>query len=119
MQSKPAPPVDCPNKNIDIGTNVSSDKMSLFFLPRDWQDTFSARGSVFLACIVAFETLSLVAPLLPVKLPFFKVPTLDHWAHLGGYLSGAVWAEMWKARRARREKKRREELGWLGVFFGK
>ncbi|KAL2011781.1 hypothetical protein VTN00DRAFT_4499 [Thermoascus crustaceus] len=98
----------------------ANDKLTLFFLPREWQETFSARGSTFLGLIVAFETLSLVAPFLPFQLFLLsRVPSLDHWAHLGGYLSGAAWAAMFKAKKEHRDRKRNEELGLLGMFFEK
>ncbi|KAL1967541.1 hypothetical protein VTN77DRAFT_3056 [Rasamsonia byssochlamydoides] len=84
----------------------ANDKLTLFFLPREWQDTISARGYVFLAGIVLFEAFSLVSP--------FKVAALDHWAHLGGYLAGAVWALLWKSKRVKQKQKRREEMGWVG-----
>ncbi|KAL1856043.1 hypothetical protein Plec18170_003911 [Paecilomyces lecythidis] len=87
----------------------SNDKLTLWFLPREWQDTISARGSVFLTGIVLFEAISLFTP--------FRVAALDHWAHLGGYLTGAAWASYWKTKRDRERNKRREELGVLGRLF--
>lgn len=92
-----------------ILTPKLSDKLTLWFLPREWQDTISARGSVFLTGIVLFEAISLFTP--------FRVAALDHWAHLGGYLTGAAWASYWKTKRDRERKKRREELGVLGRLF--
>ncbi|KAL1986631.1 hypothetical protein VTN96DRAFT_6009 [Rasamsonia emersonii] len=83
----------------------ANDKLTLWFLPREWQDTFSARGYVFLTGIVLFEAFSLVSP--------FKVAALDHWAHLGGYFSGAIWALWWKSKKEKEARKRQEEMSWL------
>lgn len=78
----------------------SNDKLTIFFLPREWQETFSAPGWLVLAGFVAFETMSMVAP--------FRAARFDHYAHLGGYLTGTAWALAWKAE----QKKRREEKSW-------
>ncbi|KAI9928537.1 hypothetical protein MW887_001751 [Aspergillus wentii] len=78
------------------------DRLTVFFLPREWQEIISVRGSVFLTGIVAFELFNLVSP--------FRVARVDHWAHLGGYLVGAIWATAYNEER---EKKRREEMTWF------
>lgn len=84
----------------------TSDKLTIFLLPPEWQEVISAPGWLVLAGFVAFETLSLVTP--------FRAAKFDHFAHLGGYLAGTVWAVTWKAER---DKKRREEMTWLEKFF--
>jgi len=38
----------------------------------------------------------------------FRAARFDHYAHLGGYLTGTAWALAWKAE----QKKRREEKSW-------
>ncbi|KKK16721.1 hypothetical protein ARAM_004180 [Aspergillus rambellii] len=85
----------------------SNEKLTIAFLPREWQDTISAPGWVFLAGLVTFEVLSMVFP--------FRMATLDHWAHLGGYLTGTLWAVNWKEKeRIEREKNKT----WLDKVFG-
>lgn len=87
----------------------NSDKLTIFFLPPEWQEVLSAPGWLVLTGFVAFETLNLVAP--------FRTVRLDHFAHLGGYLAGTVSAVAWKAQR---EKKREENMTWLDkLFFSK
>ena len=84
----------------------TSDKLTIFLLPPEWQEIISAPGWLVLTGFVAFETLSLVTP--------FRAAKFDHFAHLGGYLAGTVWALTWKAER---EKKRQEEMTWLDKLF--
>lgn len=83
----------------------NSDKLTFFFLPPEWRDTFSAPGWVALTGIVALEVLGLLSPF-----PALRVASLDYYAHLGGYLTGALWAVAWKAERA---KKQKENRPWL------
>ncbi|KAH1486665.1 hypothetical protein LV164_001241 [Aspergillus fumigatus] len=79
----------------------SQEKFTIFFLPREWQEVISAKGWVLLTGFVAFEIFNLVSP--------FRVMKLDHFAHLGGYLIGAVWALAWKGE----QKKRRQNRTWF------
>ncbi|PKX94453.1 rhomboid protease PCP1 [Aspergillus novofumigatus IBT 16806] len=79
----------------------SQERFTVFFLPREWQEVISAKGWVLLTGFVAFEIFSLVSP--------FRVMKLDHFAHLGGYLIGAVWALAWKGE----QKKRRQNKTWF------
>ncbi|OKL60441.1 hypothetical protein UA08_04323 [Talaromyces atroroseus] len=74
------------------------------FLPHEWREYVAANGSTVLGLIVAFELFNLVSP--------FKVAKLDHWAHLGGYFAGAVWAILYKEK-LDREKRKRNERGFL------
>ncbi|KAI1975099.1 hypothetical protein LOZ56_000890 [Ophidiomyces ophidiicola] len=75
----------------------SNDKLTIAFLPRNWQEMFSANGSTFLAVIVLVEIITLVSP--------FRIASMDHWAHLGGYATGAVVGWLWKEKRERDRKK--------------
>ncbi|KAH8693041.1 putative rhomboid family protein [Talaromyces proteolyticus] len=78
------------------------------FLPHEWREYVAVNGSTVLAGIVAFEILSLISP--------FKVAKLDHWAHLGGYFAGAVWATLYKSKLEKEKRRRREARGWLDRF---
>lgn len=80
----------------------TSDKLTIFFLPRELQEIISAPGWLVLAGFIAFETISLVTP--------FRAANFDHFAHLGGYFMGIVGAVAWKAER---QKKLREEAPFL------
>ncbi|WEW55673.1 rhomboid superfamily protein [Emydomyces testavorans] len=75
----------------------SNDKLTIAFLPRDWQEIFSANGSTFLAVIVIVEFLTLALP--------FRIAAMDHWSHLGGYATGALVGWLWKEKRERERKK--------------
>jgi rhomboid-like protein len=88
----------------------TSDKLVPVFLPQEWRESVSARGSVVLAAIVAFELFNLVSP--------FKVARLDHWAHLGGYCAGAAWAVWWKAGRERTRQRGRGARWFEPVVSG-
>jgi len=84
---------------------INSDRLTLFFLPREWQETFSAPGYMFLAGIVAFEVFCLTTR--------YKSLKLDYWAHLGGYFSGVTSAALLLSRshkpEARRGRRRRQQ----------
>ncbi|KMU73467.1 hypothetical protein CISG_03602 [Coccidioides immitis RMSCC 3703] len=75
----------------------SNDKLTIAFLPRDWQEMFSANGSTFLAVIVLVEIITLALP--------FRIAAMDHWSHLGGYATGALVGWLWKEKRERERKK--------------
>ncbi|RAL12008.1 rhomboid protease PCP1 [Aspergillus homomorphus CBS 101889] len=83
----------------------ANDNLTFYLLPEDWQKVVSARGWVILSCIVGAEVVRLAVS--------FRAPTLDHWAHIGGYLTGIVWAAVRNAK----EKKRREEMSWFERLF--
>ncbi|OJJ49552.1 hypothetical protein ASPZODRAFT_128040 [Penicilliopsis zonata CBS 506.65] len=85
----------------------TNDKLVLWFVPYEWQNTFAAPGWVFLAGIVAFEVASVLSPI--------KFRQFDYMAHLGGYFAGAVWAALYNARR---EKKRKQEMTWWDKVGG-
>ena len=80
----------------------TSEKLTIFFLPRELQEIISAPGWLVLAGFIAFETISLVTP--------FRAANFDHFAHLGGYFMGIVGASAWKTER---QKKLREEAPFL------
>jgi rhomboid-like protein len=85
---------------IDYSHN--RERFTIFLLPPEWQEVISAKGWVLLTGFVAFEIFNLVSP--------FRVVKLDHFAHLGGYLIGAVWALAWNDEQ---EKKRRKNRTWF------
>ncbi|EAW07915.1 rhomboid protease PCP1 [Aspergillus clavatus NRRL 1] len=80
----------------------SEEKFTIFFLPHEWHEVISVKGWILLAGLIAFETFNLVSR--------YRVARLDHWAHLGGYLVGGVWATAWKREH---DRKRRENRPWL------
>ncbi|EEP80907.1 predicted protein [Uncinocarpus reesii 1704] len=75
----------------------ANDKLAIAFIPRDWQEVFSANGSTFLAAIVLIEIITLMSPL--------RILAMDHWAHLGGYATGALVGWFWKEKREKEKKK--------------
>ncbi|PYH49888.1 rhomboid protease PCP1 [Aspergillus saccharolyticus JOP 1030-1] len=83
----------------------ANDNLTFYLIPKDWQAVASAQGWVILSAIVGFEAIRLAMT--------FRAPTLDHWAHIGGYLTGIVWAVVRNAK----EKKRREEMSWFQRLF--
>lgn len=76
------------------------------FLPESYRNTFSASGSTVLAGIVLFEVLNLLAPAR------WKMARLDHWAHLGGYVAGAVWAWSYLSNKKKKERERVKRNFW-------
>ncbi|KAL3469318.1 hypothetical protein BJX99DRAFT_241538 [Aspergillus californicus] len=72
----------------------TSHKWTIWFLPSEYQETFSAKAWMFVAGLVAFDLLGIAIN--------HRKPRLDYYAHLGGYLTGSVFAYNW------REKVRRE-----------
>jgi rhomboid-like protein len=81
-----------------------SDKFTLILLPPDLREILSASGSTFLAVVVIIEFIGLMRPLRIVG-------SLDHWAHLGGYASGALLGWHWKKRQQEQRMRKRQE-GW-------
>lgn len=84
---------------------LNSDNLTFYLLPEDWQGVVSARGWFILSTIVAAEVVRLAMT--------FRAPALDHWAHIGGYITGIIWASFKNAK----EKKRREEMSWFQRLF--
>ncbi|KAL4975472.1 hypothetical protein BDW66DRAFT_160442 [Aspergillus desertorum] len=78
------------------------DKWTIAFLPREWQEYISAPAWVLFAGLVTFDVVGAVMN--------HRAPKLDYLAHLGGYLTGAVFALKYRAN-ARRERERTR--GWL------
>ncbi|RAH50937.1 rhomboid protease PCP1 [Aspergillus brunneoviolaceus CBS 621.78] len=83
----------------------ANDNLTFYLLPEDWQGVVSARGWFILSTIVAAEVVRLAMT--------FRAPALDHWAHIGGYITGIIWASFKNAK----EKKRREEMSWFQRLF--
>lgn len=62
-----------------------SENLQFFFLPEEWKKMLSVPGWSIITTMVALEAITLVRRLRgPHK--------LDHWAHMGGYLTGISWA---------------------------
>ncbi|KAL4877204.1 hypothetical protein BJY04DRAFT_198756 [Aspergillus karnatakaensis] len=72
------------------------EKWAIFFLPKEWQETFSAPAWMFVTGLVTFDILGAVLNR--------RNPRMDYFAHMGGYATGALFAIGW------REKVRRERL---------
>ncbi|PWY81801.1 hypothetical protein BO70DRAFT_387359 [Aspergillus heteromorphus CBS 117.55] len=53
------------------------------FIPDPWKDVFVARGWIILACLFTVEA---------ANMALRRSTTINHWAHMGGYLTGTVWA---------------------------
>ncbi|KAF9887460.1 hypothetical protein FE257_010177 [Aspergillus nanangensis] len=82
----------------------SEDRLTLIFLPDELKEVFWAKGSTFLATIVAVEVLC-------VLVPRYAPGRIDYIAHLGGYLAGYLWSIAYK----KAEKERRQQKSWFGV----
>ncbi|PKY00919.1 rhomboid-domain-containing protein [Aspergillus campestris IBT 28561] len=80
-------------------------KLTIAFLPQEWQHTMSANGWVFLTGIVALEFLNLI--------PAFRFFRVDNYAHLGGYLTGTIFALAYKDQ----QRRKREEMPWFKRAF--
>ncbi|KAI3072670.1 hypothetical protein CBS147353_6065 [Aspergillus niger] len=66
----------------------ANENLQFFFLPEEWKKMLSVPGWTIITTMVALESISLVRRLRgPHK--------LDHWAHMGGYLTGISWALCW------------------------
>lgn len=85
---------------------MNSDKFTCWLLPEEWEETVSARGWAVLAAFVGFEIFNILSP--------WRLASLDHWAHLGGYIAGAVSGLLLKAEA---EKDRRKRRSWLEKFL--
>ncbi|OJI97673.1 hypothetical protein ASPVEDRAFT_37096 [Aspergillus versicolor CBS 583.65] len=80
----------------------SDEKWTIAFLPRDWQQQLSAPAWMFLAGLVTFDIAGAVMNR--------RMPKLDYYAHLGGYLTGAIFALNW---RENMRKERERNRAWL------
>ncbi|BCS25625.1 rhomboid protease PCP1 [Aspergillus puulaauensis] len=80
----------------------SDEKWTIAFLPRDWQQRLSAPAWMFLAGLVTFD----IAGAIMNR----RMPKLDYYAHLGGYLTGAIFALNW---REKMRKDRERNRAWL------
>ncbi|KAL4999542.1 hypothetical protein BDV10DRAFT_53180 [Aspergillus recurvatus] len=78
------------------------DKWTIAFFPREWQEYLSAPAWMLFAGLVTFDIVGAVVNR--------HAPKLDYHAHLGGYLTGAVFAFNYRTK-ARRERERNR--GWL------
>ncbi|KAE8379433.1 hypothetical protein BDV26DRAFT_259437 [Aspergillus bertholletiae] len=67
----------------------ADEKFTFFFLPTEWQEVASAKGWMVLAGLVALEFVNM----------FTRRALIDYWAHLGGFLAGALWSTAYKKRK--------------------
>ncbi|KAI9376848.1 hypothetical protein BJX61DRAFT_488477 [Aspergillus egyptiacus] len=84
------------------GLMHADQKWTIWFLPREYQETFSAPAWMFVAGLVTFDIIGIIFNR--------RKPKLDYYAHLGGYLIGSVFAYDWREK-ARRERERHRS--WL------
>ncbi|EEQ35670.1 conserved hypothetical protein [Microsporum canis CBS 113480] len=84
----------------------SNDKLTIAFLPREWQDKISASGSTFLCAIILGELLNFI--------PAFRFFAVDLWSHLAGYGAGIALGLLWKEKKAR--ERRNNPQSWLKSF---
>ncbi|KAJ6122846.1 hypothetical protein N7512_005311 [Penicillium capsulatum] len=94
----------------------SDDKITVWLLPRELQDTVWTYGSLFLCGLIAVEVFGMVMPARLLRVfPFSRMAKMDQAAHLGGYLTGAgcgyVFAQ--RKRAEERERKAREKSQWF------
>ncbi|KAL4809756.1 hypothetical protein BDV18DRAFT_132720 [Aspergillus unguis] len=85
-----------------------NDKWSIFFLPQEWREYVSAPAWLWLAGIVSFDLIGAVFN--------HRRPKLDYYAHLGGFLTGGVFAMNYRAK-MRRERERNR--GWFDRVISK
>jgi rhomboid-like protein len=81
----------------------------MWILPHDLREKIWTHGGFFLACLVATEVFSLVAPARFFRVwPLSRLTKMDHAAHLGGYVAGAGCGYTLAQKKREREKKARE-----------
>ncbi|EGD93999.1 hypothetical protein TESG_01528 [Trichophyton tonsurans CBS 112818] len=84
----------------------SNERLTIAFLPREWQEKISASGSTFLCAIILGELLNFI--------PAFRFFAVDLWSHLAGYGAGIVLGLLWKEKKER--ERRRNPPSWLKSF---
>ncbi|OGM43797.1 rhomboid family protein [Aspergillus bombycis] len=72
----------------------ADEKFTFFFLPPDWQEVASAKGWMVLTGLVALEFVNM----------FTRRALIDYWAHLGGFLAGALWSTAYKMRKGNEQR---------------
>ncbi|PYI01737.1 rhomboid family protein [Aspergillus sclerotiicarbonarius CBS 121057] len=77
------------------------------FLPDDWKKALSVPGWAIATTLVSLEILSLV-----LRRRFHSPAAVDHWGHLGGYLTGITWALFRKKETERTPRKANHWLTW-------
>ena len=96
-----------------------SDKLTIFFLPEDWQKVIAVKGSWLLAFILGSE----IFGLLWSRYRAAKI-TIDYVSHFGGAVAGAVGGYLIRKRRLEedqglREKKQPTGLRWFEKMLGR
>ncbi|KAL2872196.1 rhomboid protease PCP1 [Aspergillus lucknowensis] len=87
---------------VASGLIHANEKWTIAFLPRDWQEKLSAPAWMFVAGLVTFDIVGAIVN--------HRMPKLDYYAHLGGSLTGAIFAYNW---REKLRKERERNRGWL------
>ncbi|GAB1198804.1 hypothetical protein APSETT444_008134 [Aspergillus pseudonomiae] len=85
-------------------TALQSEEFTFFFLPPEWQEVASAKGWMVLTGLVALEFVNM----------FTRRALIDYWAHLGGFLAGALWSAAYKMQK---ENERRKNRTWFERTF--
>lgn len=80
------------------------------FIPQEYQEAISVRGSVLLSGLVLIEIANAVFQASMVR--------VDFWAHMGGLFAGAVLAALYKDEMTARRQKEGESRSWVGKWFG-
>lgn len=98
---------------------ISSDKLTVFFLPEDWQKVVSVKGSWLLSFVLASEVVALVLSRFRAT-----VVTVDYVSHIGGALAGAAGGYLIRKRRQDEEKGLRAKrqakgLRWFEKLLGR
>ena len=83
---------------------MDSEEFTFFFLPPEWQEVASAKGWMVLTGLVALEFVNM----------FTRRALIDYWAHLGGFLAGALWSAAYKMQK---ENERRKNRTWFERTF--
>ncbi|GAB1209008.1 hypothetical protein APSETT445_007773 [Aspergillus pseudonomiae] len=82
----------------------ADEEFTFFFLPPEWQEVASAKGWMVLTGLVALEFVNM----------FTRRALIDYWAHLGGFLAGALWSAAYKMQK---ENERRKNRTWFERTF--
>ncbi|KAE8393943.1 hypothetical protein BDV23DRAFT_148292 [Aspergillus alliaceus] len=81
----------------------ANEKFTFFFLPPEWQDVASAKGWMVLSGLVVLEFVNM----------FTRRALIDYWAHLGGFLAGALWSTAYK----KKLKEQQTDKSWFERTF--
>ncbi|KAJ5289421.1 uncharacterized protein N7443_009674 [Penicillium atrosanguineum] len=92
----------------------ANDKITMWILPHELRETLWTQGWIFLACLVATEVFSMVAPARFMGVfPLSRLTKMDHAAHLGGYFAGAGCGYALAQRRKAERVQRARDAKWF------